>query len=196
MISASNQEVSSGGSVTNAAAGSGPSPAVADELPEPLTAEQLAAEWDEERPPHAGPLANVAAAVATAGLGCAGLAMSVAMGLGSPEKPEPGLWPFIISLVMIAMSVALLVFGRKKLDAEAFSSSSWQVAAGVATLVGFVLVVGVAGFEIPTLLLTFVWLRFLGKETWRMSILLSFAVTAAFYLIFVVALSVPIPHLF
>jgi hypothetical protein len=94
------------------------------------------------------------------------------------------------------MSVALLLFGRKKLDAEAFSSSSWQVAAGIATLIGFVLVVGVTGFEIPTLLLTFIWLKFLGKETWRMSVLLSVAVTAAFYLIFVVALSVPIPHLF
>ncbi|MEN8584503.1 tripartite tricarboxylate transporter TctB family protein [Burkholderia sp. RS01] len=196
MISASNKEASSDGSANHAAAGNGPSPTIADELPEPLTAEQLAAEWDEERPPDAGPLANVAAAVATAALGAAGLAMSVAMGLGSPEKPEPGLWPFIISLVMIAMSAALLVFGRKKLDAEAFSGSSWQVAGGVATLVGFVLVVGVAGFEIPTLLLTFVWLRFLGKETWRMSIILSLAVTAAFYLIFVVALSVPIPHLF
>jgi hypothetical protein len=196
VISASNKEASSDGSANHAAAGNGPSPTIADELPEPLTAEQLAAEWDEERPPYAGPLANVAAAVATAALGAAGLAMSVAMGLGSPEKPEPGLWPFIISLVMIAMSAALLVFGRKKLDAEAFSGSSWQVAGGVATLVGFVLVVGVAGFEIPTLLLTFVWLRFLGKETWRMSIILSLAVTAAFYLIFVVALSVPIPHLF
>ncbi|MBT2521983.1 tripartite tricarboxylate transporter TctB family protein [Arthrobacter sp. ISL-28] len=195
-MSASNEAVPSGGSVRHAAAGNGTSPAIADELAEPLTPEQLAAEWEEERPPHAGPLANVAAAVAAAGLGTAGLITSMGMGLGSPEKPEPGLWPFIISLVMITMSVALLLFGRKKLDAEAFSSSSWQVAAGIATLVGFVLVVGVTGFEIPTLLLTFIWLKFLGKETWRMSVLLSFAVTAAFYLIFVVALSVPIPHLF
>ena len=182
MISPPDKAVSGGGATT-------------DPL-EPLTPEQLAAEWEDERPPHAGPLANVAAAVVAAALGVAGLVMSLAMGLGNPEKPEPGMWPFIISLVMVAMSVALLLFGRKKLDAEAFSSSSWQVGAGVATLVGFVLVVGVAGFEIPSLLLTFIWLRFLGKETWRMSILLSFIVTAAFYLIFVVALSVPIPHLF
>lgn len=163
---------------------------------DPLTPEQLADEWEEERPPHAGPLANVAAALVMGSLGIAAMAMSAAMGIGTPERPEAGMWPFIISVVMVVLSVALLLFGRKNLDAEAFSSSSWQVAAGVATLIGFGLMVGVAGFEIPTLLLTFIWLKFLGKETWRMSVLLSFVVTAAFYLIFVVALSVPIPHLF
>jgi len=196
VISPSHEALTPGGSPKEAAAAGSGSPLEVPAAVEPLTAEQLAAEWDEERPPHAGVLANVAAAVAAAALGAAGLAMSLAMGLGTPEKPEPGMWPFLVSLVMVVMSVALLLFGRKKLDAEAFSSSSWLVVAGVGTLVGFVAVVGIAGFEIPSLLLTFIWLRFLGKETWRMSILLSFIVTAAFYVIFVVALSVPIPHLF
>lgn len=171
-------------------------PATNPGLPEPLTAEQLAAEWDEERPPRAGQLANVAAGLVMAALGTAGVALSLAMGTGTPERPEAGMWPLMISIVMVVLSAALLLFGRKTLDAEAFSSSSWQVAAGLGTLVGFVLVIGLTGFEIPTLLLTFVWLRFLGKESWRMSTLLSFIVTGAFYLIFVVALSVPIPHLF
>jgi len=178
------------------AASSGAAHAAEVDVIEPLTAEQLAAEWDEERPPQAGPLANVAAGVVMAALGLAGVALSLSMGIGTPERPEAGMWPLIISLVMTALSLALLLFGRATLDAEAFSASSWQVAAGVGTLVGFVLVIGLAGFEIPTLLLTFVWLRFLGKETWRMSALLSAVVTAAFYLIFVVALGVPIPHLF
>lgn len=178
-----------------AASGNGPRSTEADPF-EPVTAEQLAAEWDEERPPHAGPIANVAAGLVTASLGVTGVALSLSMGVGTPERPEAGMWPLIISLVMAALSVALLLIGRKTLDAEAFSSSSWQVAAGVGTLVGFVLVIGLTGFEIPTLLLTFFWLRFLGKESWRMSVVLSGIVTAAFYLIFVVALSVPIPHLF
>jgi hypothetical protein len=195
VTSSSQQEAPLGTSAPHAAPGTGYSATEADPV-EPLTAEQLAAEWDEERPPPAGPLANVAAGVVTALLGVAGVALSLSMGIGTPERPEAGMWPLIISLVMAAMSVALLLFGRKTLDAEAFSSSSWQVAAGVGTLIGFVLVIGLTGFEIPTLLLTFIWLRFLGKETWRMSALLSAVVTAAFYLIFVVALSVPIPHLF
>jgi hypothetical protein len=195
VTSSSRQEAPLGTSTPHAASGTGSSAIEADPV-EPLTAEQLAAEWDEERPPHAGPLANVAAGVVTALLGVAGVAMSLSMGIGTPERPEAGMWPLIISLVMAVLSVALLLFGRKTLDAEAFSSSSLQVAAGVGTLIGFVLVIGLTGFEIPTLLLTFFWLRFLGKETWRMSILLSAIVTAAFYLTFVVALSVPIPHLF
>lgn len=195
MTSSSQQEAPLGTSAPPAASGTG-YPATEGDPVEPLTAEQLAAEWDEERPPPAGPLANVAAGVVTALLGVAGVALSVSMGIGTPERPEAGMWPLIISLVMAVLSVALLLFGRKTLDAEAFSSSSWQVAAGVGTLIGFVLVIGLTGFEIPTLLLTFFWLRFLGKETWRMSALLSGIVTAAFYLIFVVALSVPIPHLF
>jgi hypothetical protein len=195
VTSSSRQEAPLGTSTPPGASGNGSSAIEAEPL-EPLTAEQLAAEWDEERPPHAGPIANVAAGIVTASLGVAGVALSLSMGIGTPARPEAGMWPLIISVVMAVLSVALLLFGRRTLDAEAFSSSSWQVAAGVGTLIGFVLAIGLTGFEIPTLLLTFFWLRFLGKETWRMSALLSVIVTGAFYLIFVVALSVPIPHLF
>ena len=74
--------------------------------------------------------------------------------------------------------------------------ASWLVVAGLATMVGFVAVIGVIGFEIPAALLAFVWLRVLGHEGWRTSIVTSLAVVVAFYLIFVAALSVPIPHLF
>jgi putative tricarboxylic transport membrane protein len=63
-------------------------------------------------------------------------------------------------------------------------------------MVGFVAVIEVVGFEIPAALLCFVWLRFLGRESWRMSILTSLGVVAGFYLVFVAALAVPIPHLF
>jgi hypothetical protein len=45
-------------------------------------------------------------------------------------------------------------------------------------------------------LLCFLWLRFLGRESWRLSILTSIGTVAGFYLVFVAALAVPIPHLF
>jgi putative tricarboxylic transport membrane protein len=85
---------------------------------------------------------------------------------------------------------------RGTTDAERFNRTSWLVLAGLATMVVFVAVISVIGFEIPAALLAFVWLRFLGHESWRTSVVGSLAMVVAFYLIFVAALSVPIPHLF
>jgi hypothetical protein len=63
-------------------------------------------------------------------------------------------------------------------------------------MAGFVAVIGTIGFEIPAAVLAFVWLRFLWHESWRMSVVTSLLVVVAFYLLFVVALDVTIPHLF
>jgi hypothetical protein len=42
----------------------------------------------------------------------------------------------------------------------------------------------------------FVWLRFLGRESWRLSIITSLATVVVFYIVFVGLLAVPIPHMF
>lgn len=160
------------------------------------TPEEVVAEWNENKPEVAGAVANSVVAVVLACIGAAGIFLSIEMGIGVPSAPAPGMWPLIISVVLLVLSISLGVFGRHDPDAEKFSTASWQVVIGTGTLVGFALLVGTIGFEIPALLLMFIWLKFMGKESWRMSIVLSFAVVAAFYLIFVVALSVPIPHLF
>jgi hypothetical protein len=166
------------------------------DLVEDLTPEDLAAQWEEERPPAAGPVANIASAIVVTALGAAGILGSIRLGLGSPAEPEPGLWPFLISVLLVVLGIALGLFGRNVLDAEKFSRSSLQVAAGLLSLVVFTLLLGRIGFEIPALLLNVVWLRFLGRETWRMTAVLSVGITIAFYLLFVSALNVPIPHLF
>ncbi|MBG6184998.1 hypothetical protein IWX65_002976 [Arthrobacter sp. CAN_A214] len=186
-----------------ATGGSHPAPAGDSPVAEPgtdlvdeLTPEDLAAQWEEEKPPAAGPLANLTSALVAGAIGVAGLLGSLQLGLGSPADPQAGLWPFLISVLIVVLAVALALFGRNILDAQKFSRSSLQVLAGLVSLIGFTLLIGTIGFEIPALLLTIIWLRFLGRETWRMTALLSVAITAAFYLLFVSALNVPIPHLF
>jgi hypothetical protein len=52
------------------------------------------------------------------------------------------------------------------------------------------------GFELPALVLCIIWMRFLGGETWRSTVLISAIVVAAFYGIFVLALGTSSPHLF
>ena len=150
----------------------------------------------EYRPPAAGTLTSVLTAAAIVLLGVAALIGSSSLGIGTASEPGPGTWPMIISILLVVLGGVLLLMARKTSDAEKFSRGSWLVLAGLASMVGFVLVIEVIGFEIPAALLCFVWLRFLGREGWRMSVITSLAVVAGFYLVFVAALSVPIPHLF
>jgi hypothetical protein len=149
-----------------------------------------------DRPPPAGPLANLVTAALALAVGIAAAIGSVALGVGTAGAPGPGTWPLLVSVVMVVLTAVLALRARHTDDAERFTRSSWQVLFALATMVGFVAVIGTIGFEIPAALLMLAWLRFLGRESWRVSILTSVAAVGAFYLIFVAALSVRIPHLF
>ena len=163
---------------------------------EVLDPEALLAELAEDRPPHAGPWSQLGAAIVTAGIGVAGLIGSLRLGLGELTAPGPGLWPFVISVVITTLSVVLGLTGRQATDTEQFSRSSVMTAIAVTTLVLLALALPMIGFEIPSLLLTFVWLRYLGKESWRSSIVVSLGTVLAFYVLFVVLLQIPLPRLF
>ncbi|MEV0722613.1 tripartite tricarboxylate transporter TctB family protein [Micromonospora purpureochromogenes] len=150
----------------------------------------------EGRPPAAGPLSNVLTAAAVVALGIAALLGSARLGLGTARSPESGTWPLVVSAALVVLGLGLLATARRTRDAERFSKASWLVLAGLGSMVVFVAVIETIGFEIPAGLLAFVWLRFLGREGWRTSVVASLAVVVAFYLVFVAALAVPIPHLF
>lgn len=150
---------------------------------------------EEHRPAAAGPAANVVVALVVTAVGVAGVVGSWSLGLGSAAAPSAGTWPFLVSAAITCLGVALGLLARRTDDAEALSPATWRVLAGMASMVGFVALIGVIGFEIPSLLLAVVWLRFLGHESWRLSVVTAVAIVAAFYLIFVGALAVPIPHL-
>ena len=163
---------------------------------EELTPEQLAAQWEEEKPPAAGPLANAASSLVVLAVGVGSLVLSVAMGLGTPAAPQPGLWPFMISCVMVVLGLFQLIIGRHNRDAEKFTRMSMAPLTGLVTLAAMVALMPAIGFELPALVLCIVWMRFLGGETWRSTLLVSAIVVAAFYGIFVLALNTSIPHLF
>jgi hypothetical protein len=191
--------VSSTGDGADRAAGASSRPASGpDAVPADMAGLAAAVHELEEhhRPPPAGPISNLVTAVVIAALGVAAIVGSLALGVGSPGQPGPGTWPLLMGVVLLVLSVVLAFLARRTTDAERFTRASWQVLAGLVTMILFVSAIGVIGFEIPAALLTFVWLRYLGGESWRLSIVISIAVVIAFYAIFVGALSVRIPHLF
>lgn len=158
--------------------------------------EEVARDLAEERPPAGGPAYQVAGAVVTIAVGGLGAVLALGYGLGSLDRPGPGLWPFVISVVVVVLGAALLVGGRGATDTERFSRSSLIPAAGIATFVGLGGLMPVIGFEIPSLLLCAIWLRLLGGESWRSTVLVSVGTVAAFYALFIYGLRVPLPHLF
>jgi putative tricarboxylic transport membrane protein len=156
---------------------------------------EVAQELADERPPAGGPAYQIVAALVVLVIGIGGAYLSYGYGLGSLRRPGPGLWPFAVSVLIALLAIMLLVVGRHLDDAEKFTRASLLVLAGGATFVGLGLMLPTLGFEIPAILLGIVWLRFLGGESWRSTIVISVATTAAFYLLFLYALKIPLPHL-
>ncbi|MDT0277557.1 tripartite tricarboxylate transporter TctB family protein [Blastococcus goldschmidtiae] len=134
----------------------------------------------EHRPPPAGPITNLVVATIVIAFGAAALVGAMSLGAGSAGNPGSGTWPLILSVTIIVLGLGLLLTARTTADTERFTHSTWQVVAGLATMVVFVAFIDVIGFEIPAGLLAFVWLRFLGGESWRMSVIASIGMVVAF----------------
>jgi len=156
---------------------------------------EVAQDLADERPPAGGPAYQIVAALVVLVIGIGGAVLAYGYGLGSLRRPGPGLWPFAVSVLIAVLAIVLLVVGRHLDDAEKFTRASLLVLIGGATFIGLGLLLPIIGFEIPAILLGIVWLRFLGGESWRSTIVISVATTAAFYLLFLYALKIPLPHL-
>ena len=170
-------------------------PATSGDILAELEAE-VTRELEEHRPPAGGPAYQVVGTLVALVIGVLGAVLAYGYGLGTLRRPGAGLWPFAISVVIIALSLLLILTGRQLQDAEKFTRSSLLVLVGLLTFVGLGVLLPVIGFEIPSLLLCMVWLRLLGGESWRSTLVVSVGTVAAFYLLFLYALRIPLPHLF
>jgi putative tricarboxylic transport membrane protein len=173
-----------------------------DEDPHPHTRDilhdieaEVAHEMEEERPPAGGPAYQIVGALVTLAIGVGGGVLAYGYGLGSLQEPGPGLWPFVLCVVITTLSLILLVTGRRLTDSEAFTRSSTLPLIGLITFIAFGVLMPLIGFEIPALALCVIWLRFLGHESWRNTIVISVVTTTVFYFLFLYALGIPLPHL-
>ena len=157
---------------------------------------EVAHELEEQRPPAGGPTYQVVAALVSLAVGLVGAVLAQGYGLGSLSRPGPGLWPMVVSVVIVVLSLALLLVGRGLDDSEQFSRASVLPLVGVATFIALAFLIPTLGFELPALGLCVVWLRFLGGESWRSTIVVSLGTVAAFYALFLYGLRIPLPHLF
>jgi putative tricarboxylic transport membrane protein len=115
------------------------------------------------------------------------------LGVGSLTAPGPGLWPLIVSVILVLTGAAVALHPGD--DAEVIGREAWIVVLGCLSLVAYTLLFEVVGFEIPTIALLVFWLKVLGGDTWRTAVTVAVGATAAVYLVFIFALGVALPHL-
>lgn len=149
-----------------------------------------------DEPRSGGRVQAVVAGVVPVALGAVAAWLSFGLNIGSLTDPGPGLWPLIVAGLLVASGVGIIaVVAKAQNDTEAFTGGTIAVLAAAGGLAVYASLYEVVGFEIPTVLLLFAWLRFLSRESWLSSAVIAVAATAVAYVLFIVGLSVPLPHL-
>lgn len=153
-----------------------------------------------EDPRAGGRVQSVVAGAVPVVLGGVAAWLSFGLNIGSLIEPGPGLWPLIVAGLLVASGIGIIAVtatARKTAPAhrtEAFTRGTIAVLAAAGGLAVYASLYEIVGFEVPTVLLLFAWLRFLSRESWLMSAILAVAVTAAAYALFIIGLNVPLPH--
>ncbi|OLT43180.1 hypothetical protein BJF85_03850 [Saccharomonospora sp. CUA-673] len=138
---------------------------------------------------------NLIAAAVIMTVGIVAVVMSASLGVGDLAEPEPGMWPMMISVVLVAMSAALLLQSGRHGDEQAFTRESLIVVVAVVSLLVYASLFERIGFEVPTVAVLLLWIKGLGRQSWLVSLAVSFGSCAVIYAVFISALGVPLPHI-
>lgn len=127
---------------------------------------------------------------------CAG---GLKYGLGSFSRPEPGLYPFILGLIFIGLSMALLFTSlKKKQDAirERFfppREKAYRLVLSLVFLYAYGMAMDQLGYVVTTFFFLVGVLRFVGLQKWKTVLTTSFLATLFSFLLFVTLLKSQLP---
>ena len=111
--------------------------------------------------------------------------------------PGPGLWPIVISAVMLAMA-ALLVMKSIKMPAEKdvkvpmWTEGTKRVYITMGILFAYVAVLEFLGFIIATTIMEAIFIHWFAKKKPVFTVLISVVVTLVIYVVFQYVLNVPV----
>jgi putative tricarboxylic transport membrane protein len=126
-------------------------------------------------------------------LGLYALFKAYGLGLGELTNPGPGLWPFMVAILITVVSAILLVIDDPD-DYEAWTRGTAFIVGGLVSLGVFIALFKVLGFLIPAVLMLLLWLKVFGEEPWRWAVPLAVGGAVGLHLVFVEALGVPFPE--
>ncbi|WP_347059061.1 tripartite tricarboxylate transporter TctB family protein [Blastococcus sp. HT6-30] len=125
-------------------------------------------------------------------LGVAALLGARGLGLGELSIPGPGLWPFIVSILLTGTGLILLFVDDPE-EYEPWTRGTLGIAMGLVSLGVFIVLFQAIGFLVSAVLMLLFWLRIFAREPWRWAVPLAVIGALVFHLLFVEALAVPFP---
>ena len=125
-------------------------------------------------------------------LGVAALLGARSLGLGELSAPGPGLWPFIVAMLLTGTGVILLFIDDPD-DYEPWTRGTLGIALGLGSLAVFIVLFETIGFFVPAVLMLLFWLRIFAQEPWRWAVPLAVIGALVFHLLFAEVLAVPFP---
>jgi putative tricarboxylic transport membrane protein len=112
--------------------------------------------------------------------------------LGSLREPDSGLWPFIVSVLLIVCSIAGM-FTADLADIEPFGRLVVRPLLGLVALALFVVLFDEVGLLLTGTVVLLIWFRVLARETWLLALTLAVGASTVAYLLFVVLLGARLP---
>lgn len=138
-------------------------------------------------------VARWSAVVVLAAVGVVAIILSIGYGLGTGNRPGPGLWPFIAAVVMLGSTLVVAITDTLE-DYEPWGKESVRTLIALASLVVFAVLFTLIGFTVPAVLLMLLWLRMFGRMRWLTAALLAVVGAVSLFMLFDVVLGVPMPR--
>jgi len=120
---------------------------------------------------------------------------SFKLSLGSPREPEPGFYPFCVSLLLIAAALIILVKGllQKTGALPEEKLSTGRVILSLVAMFAYPFVLEPLGYLLTTFLFMMVLLRMMVKKSWWFSLVVAGLISPISYVLFKVFLKVALP---
>ena len=115
-----------------------------------------------------------------------------ALGIGGFDRPQPGLYPLLLSVLIIAVLIPIFLIDYAE-DIEPFDKACMRVFAGAAAVALFIVLWPITGLVIAASISLFLWMWRLGKERVVQSAITAVVTSVVCAYTFGVLLGVPLP---
>ncbi|QPZ37544.1 tripartite tricarboxylate transporter TctB family protein [Paramicrobacterium chengjingii] len=126
-------------------------------------------------------------------LGAGACAWTVSIGIGTPDAPGPGFWPFVLGLSIIAAAIVFMVVNRDG-KGEHFSLDSLTGIGLIGAVAVFIVLMTHVHFIVASAFLLTIGQILAGERSWIKITAVTVITSAACWFLFFILLGVPTPR--